>query len=140
MMRLFSDCTGARAGIRYLCTVLSEGFDFDLRAPGRWTLPRSLAAAIGDHLWVLPPETRSVLELLAVLNLRMPLAQLGQAAQVESPGTAIEPAVASGLVAWWPEEPTCPVEIRHPWSGTPSTPTSPIGAMTVAPSGRCITG
>jgi DNA-binding CsgD family transcriptional regulator len=22
--------------------------------------------------------------------------------------------VASGLVAWWPEEPTCPVEIRHP--------------------------
>jgi DNA-binding CsgD family transcriptional regulator len=105
---------GTRGHPLYLCTVLSEGFDFDLRAPGRWTLPRSLAAAIGDHLRVLPPETRSVLELLAVLNLRMPLAQLGQAAQVESPGTAIEPAVASGLVASWPEEPTCPVEIRHP--------------------------
>ena len=76
-------------------------------------LPRSLAAAIGDHLRVLPPETRAILEMLAVLNLRMPLAQLGQAAQVGSPSAAIEPAVASGLVDWWPEEPTCPVEIRH---------------------------
>ena len=52
--------------------------------------------------------------MLSVLNLRMPLAQLGQAAQVESPSAAIEPAVASGLVDWWPEEPACPVVIRHP--------------------------
>jgi hypothetical protein len=43
----------------------------------------------------------------------MPLAQLGQGAEIESPSAAIEPAVASGLVDWWPEEPTCPVEIRH---------------------------
>ena len=49
-----------------------------------------------------------------MLNLRIPLAQLGQAAQAGSPGTAIEPAVAAGLVSWWPEEPTCPVAIRHP--------------------------
>ena len=48
-----------------------------------------------------------------MLNLRLPLAQLGEAAQVDSPGALIEPAVASGLVDWWPEEPTCPVEIRH---------------------------
>jgi DNA-binding CsgD family transcriptional regulator len=97
----------------YLRTVLSEGFDFDPRAPGRRALPRSLAAAVGDHLRVLPPETQVILEMLAVLNLRLPLAQLGQAAQVGSPSVAIEPAVASGLVDWWPEEPSCPVVIRH---------------------------
>jgi DNA-binding NarL/FixJ family response regulator len=97
----------------YLRTVLSEGFDLDPRAPGRLALPRSLAAAIGDHLRVLPPETRVLLEMLSVLNLRMALAQLGQAAQVDSPSAAMEPAVASGLVDWWPEEPTCPVQIRH---------------------------
>ena len=98
----------------YLRTVLSEGFDFDPRAPGRAALPASLAAAIGDHLRVLPPDTREILEVLAVINRRMPLAQLGQAAQAASPSGAIEPAVASGLVDWWPAEPTCPVEIRHP--------------------------
>ncbi len=80
----------------YLRTVLSEGFEFDPRAPGRLALPRSLAAAVGDHLRVLPPETRTILEMLSVLNLRIPLAQLGQAAQVDSASAAIEPAVASG--------------------------------------------
>jgi tetratricopeptide (TPR) repeat protein len=97
----------------YLRTVLSEGFNLDPQAPGRLALPRSLATAIGDHLRVLPPETRVLLEMLSVLNLRMALAQLGQAAQVASPGAAMEPAVASGLVDWWPAEPTCPVQIRH---------------------------
>jgi DNA-binding CsgD family transcriptional regulator len=98
----------------YLRTVLSEGFDVDPRAPGPLALPRSLAIAVGDHLRVLPPETRLILEMLSVLNLRMPLVQLGQVAEVESPSAAIEPAVASGLVDWWPEEPSCPVQIRHP--------------------------
>jgi DNA-binding CsgD family transcriptional regulator len=98
----------------YLRTVLSEGFDVDPGAPRRLALPRSLTAAIGNHLRVLPPETRDILQMLSVLNLRMPLPQLGQAAEVDSPSAAIEPAVASGLADWWPEEPTCPVEIRHP--------------------------
>ncbi len=98
----------------YLRTVLSEGSGFDPRAPGRIALPRSLAAAVGEHLRVLPPDTRTILQMLAVLNLRTPLAQLGQAAQVDSPSAAIEPAVISGLVDWWPEDPTSPVAIRHP--------------------------
>jgi DNA-binding CsgD family transcriptional regulator len=97
----------------YLHTLLSEGFNFDPRASGRLALPRSLAAAIGGRLRVLPPETREILEMLAVLNIRLPIAQLGQAAEVGSPSAAIEPAVASGLVDWWPEEPSCPVAIRH---------------------------
>ena len=52
--------------------------------------------------------------MLSVLNLRMPLARVGQAAEVGSPSAAIEPALASGLADWWPEEPSCPVAIRHP--------------------------
>ena len=98
----------------YLRTLLSEGFDFDPRGSGRPALPQTLAAAIDDHLRVLPAESRVILEMLSVLNLRMPLAQVGQAAEVESPSAAIEPAGASGLVDWWPEEPSCPVAIRHP--------------------------
>jgi DNA-binding NarL/FixJ family response regulator len=98
----------------YLRTILSEGFDFDPHAAGRAPLPRSLAAAIGDHLSGLTPQARAVLEMLAVLNLRLPLAQLGEAVGVGSPSEALEPAVASGLVDWWPEEPTCPVAIHHP--------------------------
>jgi DNA-binding CsgD family transcriptional regulator len=97
----------------YLRTVLSDGSGFDPKAPGRLALPRSLAAAVGDHLRVLPQETRSILEMLSVLNVRLPVAQLGAAAQVDSPAALIEPAVAAGLVDWWPEEPTCPIEIRH---------------------------
>ncbi len=61
----------------YLRTLLSEGSGFDPDAPGRLAVPRSLAAAVGDHLRVLPAESRVILEMLAVLNLRMPLAQLG---------------------------------------------------------------
>jgi DNA-binding CsgD family transcriptional regulator len=97
----------------YLRTLLSEGFDLD---PGARlsALPRSLAAAIGEHLGALPPDAREVLEMLAVLNIRVPIAQLGEAAQAGSPTAAIESAVASGLVDWSPDEPTCPVEIRHP--------------------------
>jgi DNA-binding CsgD family transcriptional regulator len=97
----------------YLRTILSDRSGFDPQAPGRLALPRSLAAAVGGHLRVLPPDTRSIVEMLSVLNVRLPLAQLGQAAQVDSPGALIEPAVAAGLVNWWPDEPTCPVEIRH---------------------------
>jgi AAA ATPase domain len=97
----------------YLRTVLSEGYGFAPRAPGRLTLPRSLAAAVGEHLRLMAPEARVILEMLSVLNMPMPLAQLGQAAHVDSPSAAVEPTVASGLVDWWPEEPSCPVAIRH---------------------------
>ncbi len=108
--RLYRDTGGHPL---YLRTLLSEGSGLNSQEYGARALPRSLAAAVGDHLRGLPPETRTILEMLAVLNLRMPLAQLGQAAQVGSPSAAIEPAVAAGLVDWWPEDPVCPVEIRH---------------------------
>jgi DNA-binding CsgD family transcriptional regulator len=108
--RLYKDTGGHPL---YLQTLLNEGSGFDVRSPRRAALPRSLAAAVHDQLHGLPPESRAMLEMLAVLNQRVPLVQLGQAAQVAAPGAAIEPAAASGLVDWWPEEPVCPVEFRH---------------------------
>jgi DNA-binding CsgD family transcriptional regulator len=80
---------------------------------GRLARPSSLAAAIGDRLLGLPAQTRAILQMLAVLNVPMPLALLGQAAQVDSPSAAIEPAVAAGLVDRSPDKPACPVTIRH---------------------------
>jgi DNA-binding CsgD family transcriptional regulator/tetratricopeptide (TPR) repeat protein len=65
------------------------------------------------QLRTLPPEALAIIEMLSVLNVRIPLAQLGQAAEAASPSSAIEPAVTSGFVDWWPQEPACPVEIRH---------------------------
>jgi DNA-binding CsgD family transcriptional regulator len=103
----------------YLHTLLSEGSGFDPHLPGQLTpsgqlmLPRSLAQVIGGQLRGLPPDTQAILEMLAVLNLRMPVAQLGQAAQIGSPTVAIEPAVAAAMVDWWPDEPSGPVQIRH---------------------------
>jgi predicted ATPase len=75
----------------YVRTVLTEGSGTPARYPGRLSVPHSLADAIGDQLRALPPDTRAVLEMLAVLNVRIPLAQLGQAAQ-ERPGADPAPA------------------------------------------------
>ena len=83
-------------------------------APADYGQPRSLGPAVGDYVRAMPAESRVILEMLAVLNQRTPLAQLGQAAEVTSPSAAIEPAAAAGLVDWWPAEPSCPVAIRHP--------------------------
>jgi hypothetical protein len=79
----------------------------------RLDVPPSLTATIADQLATLPAETRSVLEMLAVVNARLPLARLGSTAGVASPSAAVEPAVAAGLVDWWPREASCPVALRH---------------------------
>ncbi|HTT90035.1 MAG TPA: AAA family ATPase [Acidimicrobiales bacterium] len=97
----------------YLQTVLRDRESLDRWGPGSTPIPRSLAAAIGDQLALLPTDSRSLVETLAVANVRVPLVQLGAAASVASPSRAIEPAVRAGLVDWWPAEPSCPVEVRH---------------------------
>jgi len=84
------------------------------RPVGRSALDRLPTAEAGGRLGGLPGETRILVEMLAVLDRPMPLALLGQAAGVGSPSTAVEPALACGLVDWSPEEPTCPVRICHP--------------------------
>ena len=95
----------------YLSIVPGDGVNGDRRAARRLALLRPLAGVIGDQLRELPPETRAIVEMLAVLNTRVPLAQLGRAAGAGSPSAAVEPAVAGGLVDWSPEEPSCPVVI-----------------------------
>jgi DNA-binding CsgD family transcriptional regulator len=108
--RRLHEATGGHA--LYLQTLLIEGFPAG-RGQKRVDVPPSLTAAIADQLAMLPAETRSVLEMLAVVNARLPLARLGGAAGVASPSAAVEPAVAAGLVDWWPREASCPVALRH---------------------------
>ena len=93
--------------------MLGDRESWDRPEDGQVTVPASLAFAIGDQLAVLPEGTRSLLQMLAVVNARLPLALLGEAAAVTSPSAVIEPAVKAGLVAWSPHEPTAPVSIRH---------------------------
>jgi AAA ATPase domain len=45
----------------YLRTLLAAGSGFDPHAAGRPVLPRSLAAAVGEHLAALPAESRAIL-------------------------------------------------------------------------------
>src|SRR5262249_60524581 len=80
----------------YLRTVLSD--HEGLERLGRETagLPASLEAAIGDQLAALPAQTRSLVEMLATVNGRVPLALLGEAASVAEPTAAIEPAGRAG--------------------------------------------
>ena len=104
----------------YLRTVLSD--TEGLERLGRETaaipaspaaVPGSLAAAIGDQFAALSAPTRSLLEMLAVVNGPVPLALLGGAAAVEEPSAAIEPAMRAGLADLSADEPTRPVVIRH---------------------------
>jgi DNA-binding CsgD family transcriptional regulator len=92
--------------------VTSFARECTVQRPHRSTSPLPHLPTV-HQLRALPPETLAIMEMLSVLNVRIPLAQLGQAAAAESPSSAIEPAVTSGLVDWWPQEPACPVEIRQ---------------------------
>jgi DNA-binding CsgD family transcriptional regulator len=97
----------------YLRTVLSDAEGLDLLGRETPGVPASLAAAIGDQLAALPAPTRSLVEMLAVVNGPVPLALLGGITGVEKPSTAIGPAVRAGLADPPPPEPTRPVVIRH---------------------------
>lgn len=110
-VRLLHEGTGGHT--LYLQTVLGDREAWGRLGAGRMTVPGSLAAAIGDQLATLPPATRSMLEMLAVLDAPTPLALVAEGVAEASPKAAIEPAVRAGLADWWPEQPTCPVVIRH---------------------------
>ncbi|MER7577965.1 AAA family ATPase [Streptomyces sp. NPDC126514] len=76
-------------------------------------LPNSLDAAVRKTMARLTPDARTVVQALAVLNAEVPLTQVNQLAGVDSPAAALGPAIDSGLVAWRPTEPTCPIRIAH---------------------------
>ncbi len=110
-IRRLYDSTGGHT--LYLQTVLSDPDSWDRLGNGEGVVPASLAIAIGDQLAVLADDTRNLLNMLAVVNARVPLAVAADGAGVSSPSAAVEAAVRAGLVDWWPAEPTCPVRIRH---------------------------
>ena len=97
----------------YLQTLLSDSEGSERLGREAIAVPPSLTAAIGDQLAVLSAPTRSLLEMLAVVNRSMSLALLGGAAGAEQPSAAIEPAVRAGLVDLSSDEPSRPVVIRH---------------------------
>ncbi|SDI18377.1 regulatory protein, luxR family [Actinokineospora alba] len=98
----------------YVRALLAEASPADLIA-GESTLPvpKSLLTAVGRILNRLPEETRHLVEALAVLNARCSLARAAQLASVDKPSEALAPALAAGLVQWWPTEPANPVAMRH---------------------------
>ena len=110
--RRLHDQTGGHT--LYLRTLLSEPSSINATRSGRVQVTPSLAAAVSDQLLQLSAETRSVLEMLAVVDHPLPLARLGAGAGVASPAGAIEEALVAGLVDWSPAEPSCPVSLRHP--------------------------
>ncbi len=97
----------------YLQTLLSDPEGWQQAGRGTAAVPASLAAAIGDQLAVLPAPTRTLLEMLSVMNGPMPLALLGAAAGVAEPSAAIGPALRAGLADLSAHEPSRPVVIRH---------------------------
>ena len=82
----------------YLSIVPGGGVNGDRRAARRLALLRPLAGVIGEQLRELPPETRAIVEMLAVLNARVPLPQLGRAAGAGSPSAAVSRRWRAG---WW---------------------------------------
>ncbi len=105
------DQTGGHA--LYLQTVLSDPEGLEGLGELSSAVPASLAAAIGDQLSVLSASTRSLLEMMAVVNAPTPLALVGEAAGVGQPDAGIEPAVKAGLVDIELHAMSWPVAIRH---------------------------
>lgn len=76
-------------------------------------VPRSLLTAIGQAVRRLPPDSRRLVEALAVLGGRYPLARVAQLARVGGPAAALGPALEAGLVRWWPSDPTNQLVMGH---------------------------
>ncbi|HXA61888.1 MAG TPA: AAA family ATPase [Streptosporangiaceae bacterium] len=79
----------------------------------RWPVPRSLRVGIRAQLERLPEESRDLLEALAVLDARVPLSTVGRLADLADPAHAVGPALAAGLVQWWPIDHQSPVSLVH---------------------------
>lgn len=99
----------------HLRTVLAEVPVRTLRddAADRWPVPRSLRSGISKLLDGLPEDSLALLEAMAVLDTRLPLATVAHVAALPDPAPALNPALTAGLARWWPAEPEGPVELVH---------------------------
>ncbi|MCX5402294.1 LuxR family transcriptional regulator [Streptomyces sp. NBC_00102] len=99
----------------YVRTVLAE---VPLQVLGdesarRWPVHQSLRAGIGAALGRLPADSVALVEALAVLDGRFPLVGVARVAGVADAVGALEPALAAGLVKWWPTDSVGPVALVH---------------------------
>lgn len=99
----------------YVRTVLAE---VPLQVLGdesarRWPVHQSLRAGIGAVLGRLPADSVALVEALAVLDGRFPLVGVARVAGVDDGVRALEPALAAGLVRWWPTDSVGPVSLVH---------------------------
>ena len=121
--RLYQDTGGHPL---YLRTLLSEGSGFDPRAPGRSALPRSLAAAVGDHLRGLPsrdPGHPGDARGAQPAHAAGPAGPGGTGRLAQRGDRARGRGRPGGLVARGARPARWPSATR--WCGTPSTPVSP---------------
>ncbi|MEU9130632.1 AAA family ATPase [Kitasatospora sp. NPDC048540] len=93
-------------------TVLTELKDLD---DGRNALPvpKSLGQGVRQQLDALPPPSRRLVEAIAVLGGRQPIALAAALAACENPAADLEPALHVRLVRWWPDEVVAHVSINH---------------------------
>jgi DNA-binding CsgD family transcriptional regulator len=78
------------------------------------TAPRTVVMAITRQVRVLPPPSVRLLEALAVLDGRYPLAVVAKLAGVQQPDEAMDPLLTENLVSCWPHLPSTPISIRYP--------------------------
>jgi DNA-binding CsgD family transcriptional regulator len=98
--------------LRALLTDLSPEY---LTSPDRSLPVRGpVTAQVGRLLSVLPEPSARLLTALAVLDAKCRLGVAAQVGGVADPVSALEPLLESGMVQWWPEEPSTPVRVRLP--------------------------
>jgi DNA-binding CsgD family transcriptional regulator len=99
----------------YLRTLLAELRPADLQVPtGDLPAPQSLTSAVTARLSETPESARAIAAAMAVINQRVPLAQVARLAAVGSPIEPFEELLGTGFVRWDPREPGSPVEFAHP--------------------------
>ncbi|MFD8229281.1 AAA family ATPase [Streptomyces massasporeus] len=83
----------------------------------RLPVPQSLAGSVERQLQRLEPDSRKLLEALAVLDKKVPLALAAAVANVANPSAALAPLLSARLVKWWPDQPTTPLCIERALQG-----------------------
>ncbi|MBX9399254.1 AAA family ATPase [Streptomyces sp. TRM72054] len=102
----------------YLRTLLSEIspetlWELPTEDEGSLPVPATLAASVQRQLARLPGPSRGLVEAVAVLGTRIPLAIAARLGGLEDARRALQPALAANLMRWWPGDPTTPVMITH---------------------------
>ena len=99
----------------HTATLLAELSDEQLRgAEDELPAPRSLAALTLARLAGGSGDALAMVSLLAVLNRRTSLAELGRLSGIADPTAALDELLATGVVTWEPSEPLTPVSFTHP--------------------------